>query len=648
MISIGNLSVQFGGNFLFDDATFVVGDKDRIGLVGKNGAGKTTLLKIIAGIQEPEKGSVGIPKDTTIGYLQQELSHISDMTVLNETLTAFKEHNLLRAKIEEYTHAIATRTDYESEDYSKLLQKSHDASEHFNLIGGNNIEENVEKVLMGLGYDKSEFDRPLKELSGGWQMRVELAKILLRRPNVILLDEPTNHLDIEAIQWLEEFLKNYEGAVVLVSHDRALLDNVTNRTVEISLGKMIDFKAAYSEYVEIRAGQREIQKASFNNQQKQIADTEKFIERFRYKASKSKQVQSRVKMLDKIDRVEIDDVDTSAIHFKFPPAPRSGRQVVVLNNMGKKYGEKTILQNLEFIIDLGDKIAFVGRNGEGKTTLSRIIVGELEHSGECTIGHNVVIGYYAQNQDGLLKPDKTVFQTIDDAAVGEVRTRTRAILGSFLFGADDIDKKVKVLSGGEKSRLALALLLLTPINLLVLDEPTNHLDMKSKDVLKRALMMYDGTMLIVSHDRDFLQGLTTKVFEFKNKGVKQHIGDIYSFIESRKIQSLKQLEEANKAAVSKQENYLAENKNNWEEKKLAEREIRKQKNKISKCEDAISVYEREIEKIDEALANPESHADVISSKETFQKYEDLKTLLGAALQLWEKLHATLEALEKKI
>jgi ATP-binding cassette, subfamily F, member 3 len=649
MISINNLSIHFTGTSLFDDVSFVVADRDRVGLVGKNGAGKTTLMRIIAGMQEPEKGNVIIPAGTTIGFLPQEITFTnSGKTVIDEAMTAFSEALKLEENIKKLTAEIASRTDFESEAYYKLLHKLTDANERFHLLGGQNMQGESEKVLLGLGFLHSDFLRQVSEFSGGWQMRVELAKILLQKPNVILLDEPTNHLDIESIQWLEDFLINYYGAVIIVSHDRAFLDNITLRTIEISLGKIYDYKASYSRYEEMRLERIEHQLATYNNQQKQIADTEKFINRFRYQATKARQVQSRIKLLEKIDRIEIDEVDTSSIYFRFPPAPHSGKVIIEANGLSKNYGSHSVLKELNFLINKSDRLAFVGKNGEGKTTLSRIIVGDLDFTGEIKHGHNVKLGYYAQNQSELLNPDKTVLETIDEAAVGEVRPRIRAILGSFLFGEDDIDKKVKVLSGGEKSRLALAKLILSPVNFLVLDEPTNHLDMKSKDILKKALLNYDGTLLIVSHDRYFLHGLANRIFEFKNHAIREYIGDIYDFLKSRKIDSLRELELSKK--INKQKGKIPEasvHSQNREKKKQFEKETRKLKTQIEKSEQEIERLEKEVGQTDEMLINPETYKTVLADKEFYANYEKLKSQLETELKNWESLQEELELKEKE-
>ena len=645
MISINKLSIHFTGTYLFDDVSFIINDRDRIGLVGKNGAGKTTLLKILSGEMEPEKGEIVKTSGQTVGYLPQEMIPDSKKSVFEEALTAFEEALKLQKKITHYTDQISQRTDYESDEYMNLVHELSEADERFRLIGGYTMQADTEKILLGLGFLKTEFEKPMTSFSSGWQMRVELAKLLLKRPDTILLDEPTNHLDIESIQWLESFLINYQGAVVLVSHDRAFLDNVTTRTIEITLGRINDYKASYSEYVEQRAERRESQMAAFNNQQKQIDDIERFVERFRYKSTKSRQVQSRIKMLEKMDIIEVEDIDNSSIRFKFPPAPHSGKVVVETENLIKKYGEKLVLDKINFAINKGESVAFVGKNGEGKTTLSKIIVGELEYQGKMQLGHQVVIGYFAQNQAALLDGEKTVFQTIDDIAVGDIRPKVRSILGGFLFGTDDIEKKVKVLSGGEKSRLALAKLLLTPVNLLVLDEPTNHLDMQSKDILKNALLQFEGTIIVVSHDRDFLQGLTEKVFEFRNKQIKPYIGDIYDFLESRKLENLKQLEINNKSTDSSKNEIITENKINWEKKRESDKEIRKIKNKIQKCEEEISKIEAEIERLDKVLANPEANKIEFEKIDIYKTYQNLKDQLDEQMTQWEIFHEELSDFE---
>lgn len=638
MISINKLSIHFTGEYLFNDVSFIINDRDRIGLVGKNGAGKSTLLKILCGEIEPEKGEIVKTSGQTVGYLPQEMISESNKTVFDEALVAFEEAKYLKNKIKTITDEITNRIDYESDSYTKLLSQLTEFTERFNIIGGNTINAETEKVLLGLGFENDDFDKPLSSFSGGWQMRVELAKILLKKPETLLLDEPTNHLDIESIQWLEDFLINYQGAIVLVSHDRAFLDNVTGRTIEISLGKIYDYKVPYSEYFIQRQEIQQQQIAAFNNQQKEIQSIERFVEKFRYKATKARQVQSKIKLLDKIDIVEIDEIDKSAIYFKFPDAPRSGKIVLEAKNICKKYDSKIVLKDISFLVNKGERIAFVGKNGEGKTTLSKIIVGELEYEGIFNLGHQVKIGYYAQNQAAMLDPEKTVYQTIDDIAVGDIRPKIRAILGGFLFGGEEIDKKVKVLSGGEKSRLALAKLLLTPVNLLVLDEPTNHLDMQSKNILKNALLQYKGTLIIVSHDRDFLQGLTDKVFEFKNKSIKTYFGDIYDFLENKNIESLKQLENVDDIRINENKTEkISENKINWGKKKNSEKEIRKIKNKIQMCEEEITKLELEIKEMDKIMTNPNEFEE-IKSDNFFEKYQSLKHNLNLQMLSWENLH----------
>jgi ATP-binding cassette, subfamily F, member 3 len=603
------------------------------------------MMRLITGEMSPESGNIVIPSSGTVGYLPQEMKLRSDKTVMQEAFKAFAEANELERKIEKYTREISEREDFHSDSYHKLVEKLADANERFALIGGATQEARAEKVLLGLGFESSDFKRPLSEFSGGWQMRVELAKILLRNPDLLLLDEPTNHLDIESIQWLESFLMDYSGAVVLISHDRAFLDNVTKRTVEISKGKIYDYKASYSDYEQLREERLEQEMAMFNNQQKEIAQIERFITRFRAKATKARQVQSRVKLLEKMEKVEVDELDTSGIHFRFNQAPPSGKVVIEAAGIGKKYGDKTVLENLEFSVSRGERLAFVGRNGEGKTTLSRIVIGELNHTGELKIGHNVKIGYYAQNQTELLDGDKTVFQTLDDVAVGDIRPRIRSILGGFLFQGDDIDKKVKVLSGGEKSRLAIAKLLLSPSNLLVLDEPTNHLDMRSKDILKSALLQFDGTVIVVSHDRDFLQGLTNKVFEFRNRKIKEFLGDIYDFIENRNIQALSDLEQVRKNTASSNNVTESDNKVQWERKKETEKEIRKIQNQIARVENRIAEMEDEIQNAEKMISNPAEFPGVMNNDDFYKNYTALKNGLQALEKEWEELHLKLEKFE---
>lgn len=632
---------------MFDDISFIINRRDRIGLVGRNGAGKTTLMRIISGQMEATTGQVASPSGSSIGYLPQEMHFTSQHTVINEALKAFAEIKELEQRIHKLTEEISHRTDYHTEEYHKLSQKLAEGTERYDILGGATQHARAEKVLLGLGFERRDLERPMTEFSGGWQMRVELAKILLQTPELVMLDEPTNHLDIESIQWLENFLIDYPGAVIVVSHDRAFLDNVTTRTIEISMGKAYDYKACYSDYEMLREERMAQELAAYSNQQRQIAQIEHFITRFRAKNTKARQVQSKIKMLEKIEKVEVEELDKSSIHFRFPEAPASGKVALESVSVSKRYGSKEVLRDLNFMVARGERIAFVGRNGEGKTTLSRILIGDLPHEGIVKLGHNVKIGYYAQNQAEFLDPEKTVFQTLDDVAAGEVRKQTRNILGGFLFSGEDIDKKVKVLSGGEKSRLAIARLLLEPVNLLVLDEPTNHLDMRSKDILKNALLQFNGTIIVVSHDRDFLQGLTGKVFEFRNKNIKEFIGDVYDFIDHRNIESLKQLEAGRKVAASEKETGISENRQNWEQKKQFERELRKLQQGIEKAEKEIEVCERDMAELEKIIANPSLNPPMIESGEVFTKYEAQKNRLTKAEKEWEQFHLELESLEGK-
>lgn len=542
MISVDNLTVEFGGSTLFENISFQINEKDRIALMGKNGVGKSTLLKILAGVQKPTRGKVAAPKECVVAYLPQHLMTEDGRTVFEEASLAFSELFEMEKEIERLNNELATRTDYDSDDYMKLIEQVSTLSEKFYSIEETNYAADVEKVLLGLGFKRDDLQKPTKEFSGGWRMRIELAKILLRKPDVILLDEPTNHLDIESIQWLEEFLINSSKAVVLISHDRAFVDNITTRTIEVTMGRIYDYKTNYSHYLELRKERREQQQKAYDEQQKMIAETKEFIERFKGTYSKTLQVQSRVKMLEKLEIIEVDEEDTSALRLKFPPSPRSGNYPVIANQVAKSYGEHTVFQNVSFTIERGDKVAFVGRNGEGKSTLVKCIMDEIDFQGELKLGHNVQIGYFAQNQASLLDGELTVFQTIDDVAQGEIRNKIKDLLGAFMFGGDNSLKKVKVLSGGERTRLAMIKLLLEPVNLLILDEPTNHLDMKTKDILKSALKDFDGTLIVVSHDRDFLDGLVNKVYEFGNQKVTEHLDTIYGFLEKKKMDSLRELE----------------------------------------------------------------------------------------------------------
>ncbi|HEY5575438.1 MAG TPA: ABC-F family ATP-binding cassette domain-containing protein [Clostridiaceae bacterium] len=634
MVSVQDLSVSFGSFDLLTNISFLVNDQDRIGLAGKNGSGKSTLLRIIAGLQSPSSGLVDMSREVTIGYLPQQMKVEDTTTVLNEVITAFAEVTGLSEEIEHCSLEIANRTDYESVEYLKLCDYLSVIDERYRMLGGSNYMAEAEKTLIGLGFERTDFDRPTKELSGGWRMRVELAKILLKKPSLFLLDEPTNHLDIESIQWLESFLSAYKGAVLLVSHDRAFLDNVTTRTIEISLGKIYDYKASWSKFVELRKERREQQMAAYKNQQKMIDDTEKFIERFRYKATKAVQVQSKIKQLNKVERLEVDEEDMSAMNLRFPASPHSGTNVVEAENLSKSFGSLNVLQHIDFKIHRGDKVAFVGRNGEGKTTFSRIIIGELDYEGSLKIGHNVKIGYFAQNQDELLNGEKTVFQTIDDIAKGDIRSKMRDLLATFLFRGEEIDKKVKVLSGGERSRLALVRLLLEPHNLLVLDEPTNHLDIRSKDILKQALINYDGTLIAVSHDRDFLDGIVDKVYEFRHNRIREHLGGIYDFLRKKKIDNLREIEKKDAGKKEMQLENISSNKLKYLEKKDYDRNLRKLRKKLEDSEKVIENIENEISGLDKSFATGGN--ELAEAEDFFKRYQELKELLNEEMEKWEQ------------
>ena len=640
MVSVQNISVSFGSFDLLTDISFLINDQDRIGLAGKNGAGKSTLLKIISGNQSPTSGLVDMSKEVTIGYLPQQMKVDDTTTVMNETITAFSELIGLSEEIEYCSSEIARREDYESDEYLKLCDHLTVVEERYRMMGGTNYMAEAELTLLGLGFERKDFDRPTSELSGGWRMRIELAKILLRKPSLFLLDEPTNHLDIESIQWLETFLSGYPGAVVLVSHDRAFLDNVTRRTIEISLGKIYDYKASWSKYLILREERREQQIASYRNQQKMIGDTEKFIERFRYKATKAVQVQSKIKQLDKVERLEVDEEDKSAINLRFPPAPRSGTVVVEAEGLSKKFGSLIVLNKIDFKIQRGEKVAFVGRNGEGKTTLSKIIIGELDYTGDLKIGHNVKTGYFAQNQDVLLDESRTVLQTIDDIAKGDIRTKIRDMLGAFLFRGDDVEKKVKVLSGGERARLALVKLLLEPSNLLVLDEPTNHLDMRSKDILKHALIKFDGTLIVVSHDRDFLDGIVGKVYEFKHNKIKENIGGIYDFLRKKKIDNLKDIEKKDKIKNESAAENISSNKQKYLEKKEYERNLRKLRKRLEESEATIEKIEAEILAVDKSFMEPGNSSE--SHDIDYKRYQDLREELNREMDQWARYSQEVE------
>jgi ATP-binding cassette, subfamily F, member 3 len=643
MISFQNVKLSFGERKLFDDISFQVNPKDRIGLVGKNGAGKTTILRAIVGLTSLDSGLVVIPRDATLGYLPQELLCKDVRNVLEEAMSAFSDLHRLENEINHLNTSLEERTDYETDEYMELVELISEKSERLHLLDSGTAEASAIKTLLGLGFLEKDLVRPTREFSGGWRMRIELAKILLKSPDVFLLDEPTNHLDIESIQWLENFLAQYHGAVILISHDRAFLDNVTTRTLEISLGHIYDYRVPYSKYVVLRKERREQQLAAYRNQQKQIEDTREFIERFRYKATKAVQVQSRIKQLEKMNVIEIEEEDIASLHIKFPPAPRSGTIVVETKELIKKYDQHTVLNKIGLVVERGEKIAFIGRNGEGKTTLSRIIVGDLDWVGECKMGHNVKIGYYAQNQDELLNPEMTVLQTIDRVAVGEIRSKIRDILGAFLFGGDDVDKKVKVLSGGEKSRLAMARLLLEPYNLLVLDEPTNHLDMRSKDILKQALIKYDGTLIVVSHDREFLDGLTDKIYEFRDQKIREYRGGIYDFLQKRKIGSLNELNlKKDKTAIPVAEPERADQKQLYLERRELDKEIRKVASQLSKIEKEIELTESGLAEMDQELANGK-----IMDQAFHTRYSILKGAIEPLMGEWEKLQNALEELKEK-
>ena len=642
MISVNQLVVSFGGFDLLKNISFLIGDKDRIGLVGKNGAGKSTMLKIIAGKQELTSGTISCAKDLNIGYLPQHLIVKDTRNVFEETRTAFSEILKMKDEIHRINDQISTRKDYESNEYMNLVNRFSELNERYQILGGNHFEADIEMTLKGLGFKRSDFTRQTSEFSGGWRMRIELAKILLRKPNIFLLDEPTNHLDIESIQWLEDFLKNYDGAMMVVSHDRAFLNNITNRTIEISLGRIYDFKASYDRYLELKEEQRESQIAAYNNQQKLIQDTKDFIARFRYKPTKAVQVQARARMLEKLDIIEIDQEDNSRLNIKFPPAIRSGKIVVNCRHLTKRYGDLCVLKDIDLTIERGEKVAFVGKNGEGKTTLARVILNQLDYEGEMKIGHNVKVGYFAQNQAMLLDDNLTVFETIDQIAVGEIRTKIRKILGAFMFSGDDIDKKVSVLSGGERTRLAMIRLMLQPVNFLVLDEPTNHLDMRSKDMLKKALAEYDGTVLVVSHDRDFLDGLVKCVYEFKDKKIKQHIGGIYEFLREKKLDSLKELERNNKpleSGSSKKKEPVR--KLSYEEQKEISRNFNRLKRNIQKEEEQIAQIEKNIADLDKQMASSNEF-----NNNVFDKYNKLKSELEKLIEKWTADSEEFEKLKK--
>ena len=634
MISVEGLKVEFSAKPLFQDVSFVVNDKDRIALVGKNGAGKSTMLKILCGIQKPDAGVVAVPNDTTIGYRPQVMHLTDDTTLREETRKAFADVLKQKERVAKMERELAERTDYESESYMELVEKFSHEHDRFMLLGADNYEAELERTLLGLGFNKTDFERPTSEFSGGWRMRIELAKILLQRPDVLLLDEPTNHLDIESIQWLEQFLVQSAKALVLVSHDRAFINNVTNRTLEISCGRTVDYKVKYDEYLVLRAERREQQLRAYENQQKEIADIKDFIEKFRYKATKAVQVQSRIKQLEKIVPIEIDEVDTSALRLKFPPCLRSGDYPVICNEVQKNYGAHTIFSNVNLTIKRGEKVAFVGKNGEGKSTLVKCIMNEIPFDGELKVGHNVQIGYFAQNQAQLLDESLSVFETIDNVAKGDIRLRINDILGAFMFGGEASDKKVKVLSGGERTRLAMIKLLLEPVNLLILDEPTNHLDLVSKEVLKEAIKAFDGTAIIVSHDREFLDGLVEKVYEFGEGKVREHLGGIYDFLQSKKIDSLTMLELSKNVSSPEPEPVeKTENKLNYAERKELQKQLNRIEKAIKETEKDIEKYETRVKELEEILLKPEHASDM----GLINEYTNITAQLEKANEKWLEL-----------
>ena len=640
MISVNSVTVSFGGYDLFDNVSFLVNPKDRIGLAGKNGAGKSTMLKLLAGLQNPTKGEISKPNDFKIGYLPQDMIHQQGKTVFEETATAFQEMQKLEDRLVVINHELETRTDYESDSYMKIIDELTEITHRLDVIGANNRDEEIEKILKGLGFERSDFNRPTAEFSGGWRMRIELAKILLQKPDILLLDEPTNHLDIESIQWLEEFMETYSGSVMLISHDKQFLDTVTNRTIEISNNKIYDYKTNYSRYLVLRQERREQQENAAKNQQKIINQTEVLIDKYRAKASKAAFAQSLIKKLDRMEIVEVDESDNATMFFKFPPPAHSGKIVLTVEHAGKKYGEKQIFSDANFILTKGEKIALVGRNGEGKSTMIKMIAKQIEFEGNVTLGHSVMMGYFAQDQAEKLDKTKTVFQTIDELAVGDIRKQVRTLLGSFLFSGDDIDKKVSVLSGGERGRLALCKLLLEPYNFLVLDEPTNHLDIRSKEILKKAIQDYEGTVILVSHDRDFLDGLVHKMYEFKNGQVKEHLCDINEFMQKVKMNRLNEMNSSKNPFVkpkeAKQETPKAEVKNDEREK-----ELKQIKNQISKSEKEIERLEAEIKAFDDKLADPAQYQTVMNDKSAFAAYEQLKKQLEGEMKNWEDLQSKL-------
>ncbi len=647
MISINQLTLRFGGFTLFENVSFLINDRDRIGLVGRNGIGKTTLMKILNRQMNYDEGSVAFPNQCSVGYLPQHLNFSDKFTVMQETLTAFQEVNLLEEQIARITDEVGQRTDYESEGYAELINKLTEITDRYHILGGDKRIALAEQTLKGLGFMPSDFERPTDQFSGGWRMRIELAKLILQKPDLLMLDEPTNHLDIEAIEWLETFLRDYPGAVFLISHDRRFLDSLTNRTIEIANKRIYDYPVPYTKYVELMEERMETQQAAYENQLKKIKDTQEFIERFRYKATKAVQVQSRIKSLEKMDRIEVDTFDQAAMHLRFPPAPRSGDVVVEGENISMSYGNLQVLDSVGILIERGEKVSFVGRNGEGKSTMVKMIQNQVNYTGTLKIGHNVKIGYFAQNQNELLNPNKSVFQTIDDIAVGEIRKKVRNILGSFLFSGEDIDKPVKVLSGGEKSRLALACMLLEPINLLILDEPTHHLDMISKNILKQALLQFDGTLVIVSHDRDFLEGLTDKVYEFRNKKIREHRGGIQTFLDKRRLERLQDLNSNTRLSQKREQDVdndaQSSSKLQFGRRKEYDKEIRKVQTQVERTEGEIHSLETELEALKVLLSNPAN----ITGKAPFLRYNKIQEELDSLSTRWMELSEEVERLVRE-
>lgn len=647
MISANNISVFFGGQELFDNVSFMVNKGDRIGLVGKNGAGKSTLLRILSGEQSPNEGSISTPNDSTLGYLRQDLDFEEGRTVQQEAELAFKEIKELEEKINAINLEMSERADYETESYMQLITDLNELNERYGLLGGYTIQSEMSQVLLGLGFQFDDFSRQTNEFSGGWRMRLELAKILLSKPDVLLLDEPTNHLDIESIVWLESWLKNYSGAVVLVSHDRAFLDAVTNRTIDLILGKANDYKASYSKYVELRKDRQEKQIQSKKNQDKEVKQTKMLIDKFRYKKSKAAFAQSLIKKLDKMEMIEVEQDETATMYFKFPPAPHSGKVTLKVNEVSKSYDELEVLKGIDLLLERGEKIAFVGKNGEGKTTLAKIIVNSIPFEGQVEYGHQVKVGYYAQNQSDLLDENKTILQVVEDAANEHSRPRVRDMLGSFLFSGDAAQKKIKVLSGGERARVALCKLLLEPVNLLIMDEPTNHLDMVSKDILKNALNNYDGTLIIVSHDRDFLQGLSEKVYEFKDHGIKEYLGDINEFLNAKKVMDFKQFELENKQKASSPKSKDSENKISYQERKQLDKDIKKTSNKVVNLERSVEALEKELKALDAELSQPDRYKELSSQAGFFESYQEKQQQLAQYMSDWEQNLERLEELKRK-